>query len=361
MGRRRIAISNPSGADAVGQYSISCSVIFSLIEPVAYGQTPWTKLKTARSRNARIVASSRVSYVPKAAASNARTGIGKNAAGPAARIRRASAVVSTPRTRAACSSFAEASTTPSRCRHSWSDPPRTNGPWPLTSVAGDSGEIARDARLHLLRTNRLAVRAGRHAAEDPRPRAVDGHEGELLGALHVTLVEEEVLDLLRVEGHRDGREIVRVDRRLDARDREDLAVDGRLGRRPPVAPTDAREAYGDDVARDERADLRARRGDVEDVAVERVAQGEVPAVGVVAECEHDRAARVAHEREDLRRRRLRLVAHDVRSIPACLAEAGEGGPPAIRSNSAAPRIASSPSSWMVAARGTPRSSQPSDS
>ena len=38
IGRRRIAISNPSGADAVGQYSISCSVIFSLIEPVAYGR-----------------------------------------------------------------------------------------------------------------------------------------------------------------------------------------------------------------------------------------------------------------------------------------------------------------------------------
>ncbi len=130
--------SNPSGAAAIGQYSISCSVIFSLIEPVPYGLMPWTKLNSARSRKARIVASSRVSCVPQAAGSNGRTAIGYQACGPRSRIRRASAVVSTPRRRAAWRSFADASTTPSTCRHSSSDPPRTNGPCPLTIVARDA-------------------------------------------------------------------------------------------------------------------------------------------------------------------------------------------------------------------------------
>ena len=222
IGRRRIAISNPSGADAVGQYSISCSVIFSLIEPVAYGQIPWTKLKTARSRKARIVASSFVSYVPKAAASKARTGIGKNAAGPASRIRRASARgVDAPDPRRL-----------QQLRRGVDDAEQVQALLERSAAHERAvalhergrrlGEIARDPRLHLLRTNRLAVRAGWHAPEDPRPRAVDGHEGELLGALHLALVEEKVLGLFRVEGHRDGREIVRVDRRLDARDREDF-------------------------------------------------------------------------------------------------------------------------------------------
>jgi len=55
---------------------MSCSVIFSLIEPVPYGEIPWTKLKIARSRKARIVASSCVSYVPNSATLNARTLIG---------------------------------------------------------------------------------------------------------------------------------------------------------------------------------------------------------------------------------------------------------------------------------------------